>query len=96
MRALSSPALLRNLGTNGPLFFLERGHLSQCTTVHTHSLQRSPQDAQSILSPFRKVCLVLKWAEKRQILCLGETWGLKPLSNNGQHNGAEKLRSPLI
>lgn len=64
--------------------------------MHTHSLQRSPRGIESILPPFPKVRLLLKWAEKRQIFCLSETWGQKALSNNGQHSRAEMLRSLLI
>lgn len=43
-----------------------------------------------------KECLALVWAEERQVLRRGETWGLKPLSNKGQPKRAEKLRSQLI
>lgn len=82
--ALSLPALLRNLGTNVLLFLQEYDELSQCMLVHTPTaLSRTPHDIQSIFSSFWKVCLVSTRAEKRQVVCLGEPWGLKAFVRQG-------------
>lgn len=74
MRALSIPAPLRDLGPHDPLSSENTVTWLRAHGVHTQP-SAQPSGYSSHLSPLCEVCLVWRWAEKRQVLCLHKMWG---------------------